>query len=37
MPMLFWFPMIIAAGVYQAISEDLAEWHRAYTGVIRDV
>jgi hypothetical protein len=37
MPMLFWFPVIVAAGVYQAISEDFAEWHRACTGVDRDV
>ncbi len=37
MPMLFWFPMIVVAGVYQAMSDDLAEWHRACTGFDRDV
>jgi hypothetical protein len=37
MPMLLWFPMIVAAGMYQAISDDLAQWHRACTGFDRDV
>jgi hypothetical protein len=37
MPMLLWFPMIVAAGMYQAISDDLAAWHRACIGIDRDV
>jgi hypothetical protein len=35
MPMLFWFPMIVAAGVYQAVSDDLTTWRRAF--IDRDV
>lgn len=37
MPMLFGFPVIVAAGMYQALSEDLAEWHRAVSGIGRNV
>jgi hypothetical protein len=37
MPMLLWFPMIVAAGVYEAMSDDMAAWHRAFTGSDRDV
>jgi hypothetical protein len=37
MPMLLWFPMIVAAGVYEAMSHDIAEWHRAFAGIGRDV
>lgn len=37
MPMLLWFPVIVAAGMYQAISEDLAIWHRTVSGIGRDV
>ncbi len=33
MPMLAWFPMIVLAGVYQAMSDDLAIWHRAFLGI----
>jgi hypothetical protein len=37
MPMLFWFPVIVAAGMYQALSDDLAAWHRAVSGIDRNV
>jgi hypothetical protein len=30
MPMLAWFPMIVMAGVYRAMSDDMAMWHRAF-------
>jgi hypothetical protein len=33
MPMLLWFPMIVMAGMYQAMSDDVATWHRAFSGI----
>jgi hypothetical protein len=35
--MLLWFPVIVAAGMYRAISDDLASWQRAVIGTDRDV
>jgi hypothetical protein len=32
MPMLLWFPMVVMAGVYQAMSDDLSRWLRACAG-----
>lgn len=32
MPMLLWFPMIVMAGLYQAMSDDLSTWQRAFIG-----
>lgn len=32
MPMLFWLPMIVMAGLYQAVSDDLSAWQRACDG-----
>lgn len=33
MPMLFWFPMIVMAGVYEAMSDDMAQLHRAFVRI----
>ena len=32
MPMLLWFPMIVVAGLYEAMSDDLSTWQRACIG-----
>ncbi len=32
MPMLFWLPMIVIAGLYQAVSDDLSALQRACIG-----
>jgi hypothetical protein len=32
MPFLFWFPMIIAAGLYEAASQDVTNFQRAWLG-----
>jgi len=32
MPMLLWLPMIVTAGLYQAMSDDFSMWHRACIG-----
>lgn len=32
MPMLFWLPVIVMAGLYQALSDDLVEMQRACAG-----
>ena len=31
MPMLLWFPMIVMAGLYQAMADDISTWQRAMT------
>jgi len=31
MPMLLWFPMIVMAGLYRAMSDDISTWQRAMT------
>jgi hypothetical protein len=33
MPMLLWLPMIVFAGLYQAVSDDIAAWQRACVGL----
>jgi len=33
MPMLLWFPMIVMAGIYQAMSDDMEAWGRAWVGI----
>jgi len=33
MPMLWWFPMIVMAGVYRAMSDDIESWHRAFVSI----
>jgi hypothetical protein len=30
MPMLIWLPVIVMAGMYEAMSDDLYRWQRAY-------
>jgi hypothetical protein len=30
MPMLLWFPMVVMAGMYQAMAHDVATWQRAF-------
>jgi hypothetical protein len=30
MPMLIWFPVIVMAGLYEALSDDLVRWQRAF-------
>jgi hypothetical protein len=37
MPMLIWFPMIVMAGICEAISDDLATWHRAFSVDVPDI
>ena len=32
MPFLFWFPMVVAAGLYQAASDDISKMQRAWLG-----
>ena len=32
MPFLFWFPMIVVAGLYEAASDDMSQWQRAWLG-----
>ena len=34
MPMLMWFPAIVMAGLYQAMSDDFIQWQRACTRII---
>lgn len=33
MPMLLWFPMIVMAGLYQAVSDEVSAWQRACIGL----
>lgn len=30
MPMLMWFPVIVMAGLYEAMSDDMLRWQRAF-------
>jgi hypothetical protein len=32
MPMLMWLPMVVMAGIYQAVADDFSAWHRACVG-----
>jgi hypothetical protein len=32
MPFLFWFPMIVVAGFYEAASDDMNKLQRAWLG-----
>ncbi len=32
MPLLFWYPMIVAAGLYQAASDDITSFQRVWLG-----
>ena len=32
MPFLFWFPIIVAAGLYEAASDDMSKLQRAWLG-----
>jgi hypothetical protein len=32
MPMLMWFPVIVMAGLYEAMTDDLRRWQRACIG-----
>ena len=32
MPFLFWFPMIVVAGLYEAASDDMSKLQRAWLG-----
>jgi hypothetical protein len=32
MPMLLWLPMIVMAGFYKSMSDDLSAWQRACIG-----
>jgi hypothetical protein len=34
MPMLVWFPAIVMAGVYQAMSDDFIQWQRACIRIV---
>jgi hypothetical protein len=35
--MLLWLPMIVMAGLYEAVSDDISAWQRACIGAnIRD-
>lgn len=36
MPFLFWFPMIVAAGLYEAASQDVTAFQRAWLGNSRE-
>ena len=32
MPFLFWFPMIVVVGLYEAASDDMSNLQRAWLG-----
>lgn len=32
MPMLTWLPVIVMAGMYEAMSDELHNWQRMFTG-----